>query len=564
MNSNRWIVFASCCVVFIYLFAFNSLPWFVFWSPDEGAKFIQFHTTCGIKAYLPYPGQSLDPEYNFYPDKPHYPQREADNMIKCHWPTLFPLVSRYFYDTFGIIGLYVIPLISGLLITMLAGRLTYLLLPAATSTAILAVGLSTPIFFYSLLFWEHTVVVLLGLTGLWLVIELYQTRYCQLATILSIFLLILATLMRVEMIVYMLALLSSLALTVLLQNRHKIGTEWKTIAVISIGILFLFGILVTTLPDRYSQIIETALVKVTDSQQWFNLPQEIRNLWINTSTEFSPAVDTSLTWLGLLGLVLAAIGAIRYPRQRWLIVISIITITGVSLYVLFLPQPYRNIHAIFLMSPFLVLAFLIVPYARALCYFETTVLALTIILYLFIGTAAVIARGGAGAAEFEWGPRYMLMFFPLAGIGAAVGAHYFYQQLTYRSHKIIFVGLAILTLFIGLEYQIRGIQEVQRTKQTIVAYAEIVEEAGTPVVTDVWWLPAVLAPRFVDQEIYTLPQQEDLHQWLNHTNGQVDSFMLVSQNPLNADFVQAAPHPIRITEEQIANNMFFIKFHTLR
>ena len=60
-------------------------------------------------------------------------------------------------------GLYLLPVVCGWLIAVLSGALATWLAPGLGPAAILLVGLATPVWFYSVVFWEHTLATLFGL-----------------------------------------------------------------------------------------------------------------------------------------------------------------------------------------------------------------------------------------------------------------------------------------------------------------------------------------------------------------------------------------------------------------
>jgi hypothetical protein len=241
----------------------------------------------------------------------------------------------------------------------------------------------------------------------------------------------------------------------------------------------------------------------------------------------------------------------------------------VSAYTLFSPQPYRIIDSIFLPAPYLVFAFLFLTYAYRERRFEATLLAATTILYLVLGTIAMSFFWGppdpnVGRPEpgLAWGSRYLLIIYPLAGICAVVGLHHFYQATSSYWHKRLLLGLVAPLLILAVSYQIRGVREVQVTKENLAAYSEALAATHQPVVTDLFWLPASLATRFAKQEMYTLAQRDDLYAWLELAEGQVETFVFASFSPLDLDkeFIQAAPYPIVPRGRRVVRGMSLVEF----
>src|SRR5262245_10872557 len=213
MLRHAWAVAAAILVLAVYAAVLSIMPKEAFWSPDEGAKFIQAHSIAwrnGFQYAIPYGAARLDPEYAFYPTRCRfediYPVQHPDGTVGFHWPIWFPLVTSLFARAFGPVGLYVIPLVSGWLVAVLAGYFIAAWSPALAPVAILAVGLATPIAFFSLTFWEHTLATLLALIALAVVVAAPpRRRQWTVWVILPI--LLVAAVLRVELSLFGVAVL---------------------------------------------------------------------------------------------------------------------------------------------------------------------------------------------------------------------------------------------------------------------------------------------------------------------------------------------------------------------
>ena len=165
-RDRRRALMALALVAIVYGLVLAQLPAHVFWSPDEGGKVLQLlnlRWQGGLAYDLPYPGRSLDRDLDFLP---HMMVLVDDGTIYSWWPIWFPLLSWPGHALLGTGGLYLLPLAAGLLVSWLAYLLLRRYEPAWAPLAIPLVGLGTPIFFYSLTFWEHTAAIALGLAGL--------------------------------------------------------------------------------------------------------------------------------------------------------------------------------------------------------------------------------------------------------------------------------------------------------------------------------------------------------------------------------------------------------------
>jgi hypothetical protein len=589
-SSDQWSLIAFFSILLLYLIAFSTLPKSVFWSPDEGAKFLDLHTLLNWRGgsiyQAPYPGQRLDPDYVFYPgasDQSAFPQPLADGQVDFSWSIWFPLISVIPFKLLGAPGLYLIPLISGLMIVALSGWLAHRFMPAATPLVIVTVGLGSPILFYALLFWEHTLATLLGLAALWSAIRAYELRGWRrwFALFLTCGLLIGAIALRSEMLPYAMALGTAWVLGLIIHQKQNAQT-WITFSPHQLLVITVIGLILSVLfvltfngifhflmkggwiGPRIGGGIVYGLSRLQEANFWHNfLGSYLLETLINAPwSGLGPIIPLWLAWLGLAGVILSGL-VLFIPRhiQSWLLMGCGLLIGSSSIYVLLLSQPYRSIHSLLLPIPYSVFAILMWRYARQQKSFQVTLLTVTTALYLTLGTIVLAVKlAERETAGLEWGQRYALTIYPLLGVCAVVGMYHFYQTTATKKSKQLLLGLSLVLLLVGIQYQMRGIREIQTTKNSLVAQATVMETIQQPIVTDLWWLSSALATRFVEQEIYTLSQREELYNWLNLAKGQANSFVFVSLGPLDDDFVKAAPQPIRLTREQVVRNLTFTEF----
>ncbi len=163
---------ALACVAAIYgVLAFLVLPQDAVFSSDEGLKFIQLQnfTRKGWRDFtIDYPGRDLDPELSYVPIN-NPPPLIRDGKIFAVYPIFFPLLATPLYQHLHYTGLYLIPLLSGLLTLALSAYLVRLTGEDDHWPVLLLIGLGTPLLFYSLLFWDHTLGTMLSTLALILV-----------------------------------------------------------------------------------------------------------------------------------------------------------------------------------------------------------------------------------------------------------------------------------------------------------------------------------------------------------------------------------------------------------
>ncbi len=174
---------AFACVVLVYVaLSFFVFPQDAFFSSDEGLKFIQvqnFVRKGWRDVTLDYPGRELDPDLRYVPIN-NPPTLIREGRLYAVYPIFFPLLATPIYRLLGYAGLYVIPLASGLLTLIITYRIARLTGGDGLSS-ILVLGLCSPIIFYSLVFWDHTLGTLLATLAVLLVVSsLEQPRWLPL------------------------------------------------------------------------------------------------------------------------------------------------------------------------------------------------------------------------------------------------------------------------------------------------------------------------------------------------------------------------------------------------
>ena len=131
-----------------------------FWITDNQNKFLQMEAIVesGYSDYsIPWNGAQFDPGLGLNPLPLPFTQ-VIEGRLYSQYPPLFAVVSSVPYRLFGFRGLYLLPLAGALLTLVGVGRLAGALGLERRwrQAAVLLVGLCTPLWFYSVVFWEHT------------------------------------------------------------------------------------------------------------------------------------------------------------------------------------------------------------------------------------------------------------------------------------------------------------------------------------------------------------------------------------------------------------------------
>ena len=528
-RDRRRALLALALVAIVYGLVLARLPGHVFWSPDEGGKVLQLLNLRweGELAYgLPYPGRVLDPEFDLMP---HMMALVDDGTIYSWWPIWFPLLSWPGYTLLGTYGLYLLPLAAGLLCSWLAYLLVRRYAPTWAPLAIPLVGLGTPIFFYSLTFWEHTAAIALGLAGLLLLPKEGQPKG-RAAT--AGLLLAGATILRPEML-----LLPAAVLVLLLREawRERKGRQ---------AAAFLLGCLVGVLPYfGFNLAVEgpllgrryggPALSQTTAVERIFEGKQQnasnaqpatrlfayarnkglqlIPNLIVGSAERQGPVLPGWLRWGGawlFVACLLLPWWPSRWPT--WPIYVLYSALLAFCVVLLAWPVPYQAFHGL-LIAPQIVFATWAwrrrpPPTGRLL-----SVTALVTLLFV----AAMLALGWEAAGGLQWGPRYLLLLFPLGSVLALLGIASLKQTIEDAELQRFVLSCFAFLFLVGVAFQARGLRTMGQEKERIAGWAaEIEERPRGALVTNLPWLPGVLPFQYAEQDWYVFYEAAGLEQWL--------------------------------------------------
>jgi hypothetical protein len=552
-------VLAAAVLLAIDVAVFAWLPRHVFWNPDEGAKYFILHTIGwdnGLTYALPYRGARLDPELRFYPRRPGspsdlYPASGPDGSIKITMPLWFPWLTMAPFRLLGISGLYIIPLLSGFLTALVAGWLTYSCAPALAPLAILAVGLGTPVCFYSFCFWEHTLATLLGTTAVALLVR--PGGRPRLAAVAIALLTTLTLLLRLEMIAFAVALLVGWAVATARRRTTDDSAAagdlrsgrrlliWGVGIVLAVLVVCALPLALPLLPTRhYQRVLDIPQVLAGTAHKLPFLADSVLAIWINLGGGEAAPLPSVWAWAGLIGVLLCFVAAFirAVCWEAAVIVCGLVLLLAVSFHLVSWPLPYRAVHGVFPIAPAIAFfAYGLTDAWRRRAYALLT-LATAAAAYLLIGTLAVfgfyVDSAGRYDAAFEWGPRFLLTLYPLMTVLTLVTLQSYWRSQRPAWLRRVVVVLVVFGLWVGGQFEARGILMLHDARSRL-ASLESTLPTTTPVVTDVWWLPSAVAPFFVTHEVYYAAGSADLRDWiaLAKRSG-VDTFVFVGEAWPNA------------------------------
>lgn len=545
---RRSLGLALAAIAVVYASIALALPAEVFWSPDEGTKLLQAlsRRDKGSRAAdIPYGGRGLDPDLTFYPRLLHprhpaalrsilYPQPTADGGVRVHWPVAFPAVSLVAYRAVGPRGLYLMPILGGLMAAAAAGAIGRTVAPSAAAPAALAVGLATPVLFLSQLFWEHTPATAYCLIGVLLLVRSGGKLGPRLVGAAAAFAVAVALRPETLLLVAVVPLALALMVERRPEGRRRLPRGWW---ILPAGACVFAAVVVGLRPDAGAVVIEglqsalaraRALVEIIEraSALLSPFPSRLTDAWFDLDAELGPALPRALARLGTTGaLVAVAAAALREPFRGWAVAAGGSLVLIPSLWVACSPEPYRAIHALILPAPYLVLVALLLrppPSARRPA---ALMLGLVMVFYLAIGTALAMTKMVGG---LEWGNRYLLTLTAIGAVVAVAGAATYGRRDGERRPRLAVVAVTVLCLVTGGLYQARGVRELIISKRVLDECRREVLEAGGPVVTDLYWLPAAIAGTFATRPVFTLAARDDLERWVGRVGRSVDRFRVIT------------------------------------
>lgn len=549
-SRQGWSIAAAAAVLAVLAGSLGAMPRHVFWSPDEGGKFFALSSigwNGGITVAAPYLGRGIDPDLRFYPRGRYqprsafpYPVTAADSSVRFHWPLWFPLASRPLFAAFGITGIYLLPLLSGWLMAVISGRIAGALAPRLAPATIVIVGWATPVWFYSLTFWEHTLAACAGMLALAVLVSAQAADDAvpaspggwgaPIAIIASLFV---AVLLRIEMMAFAAAALVIWAQAARAERgraaapgaeaglRRKVDQHRRTVAIAALaalvgGLLWLAA--VSALAPRQADLITSAPRRIGEGLWNLSaLPRSAVSILISSARDEGPMVAPA--WLGAAGLAVALCGLAPFLRRAWVeacvVLPALAIMLAFSLRLLTLGQGYRALHGFFPGAPFTIVwlyalagappgAWRLRTLARFALYYGGIAYAA---LFVFRGHRAGDIGGG-----LEWGARYLLALYPVLAVLAVAGMDSYARSNRPAWLRAAVTGLTACLAVAALYSEIRGVGMLRANRELLATWDRALQ-SERPIVTDVWWLPAALAPQFATKATYFVRGPRELRDW---------------------------------------------------
>lgn len=511
-----------------------------------------------------------------------YPVPKPDGSLRSPWPVYFSTLSGSLDKVFGEGGVYVLPLVGSILSVCLTGYLMGLWNPHLGPLAMVVVGLGSPLFFYSQVFWEHSMGTMLSLAALALLASSFRSRKWSITKLVFVALTAIAAVtLRAELLAWVVGL--ALAWGVSLwwgksESRvalvpRKTKLLYSGAIIIGSGVVILAVASVFLLNRRYQSEAQYWLARWSTGEKvpLDKMGQALPALLINTSLADGARLSENWGWIGMLMLVVCAIAPWMrsYKAQAALLLPALGCLGFMTACCLFSNEPYRALHSFILTMPLLALAPGVLPDVFRnrqnvhLLVASTAIFGMLISIF-FIIIARSLGEGGY-LPGLEWGNRYLLSFYPLLSVLAlAAVERYWKSSLPFFIRYTVLVMAVILGL-LGIQAQARGIWMLNESEKMLsLVDAELEKRRPQPVVTDVWWLPGSLAGYFTTYPLYSVNSPDGLADWLvavvneGETSATVVSHTIPDISILQSQLVVSSPNIILqvINIERLSSLLF--------
>ncbi len=482
------------------------LPRDVFWVTDEGNRFIQVQSLVRGRVEAPaveYPGRAIDPELRFLPDGGvHFLRRHG--AVLPYYPPYFPWLAAPLYEALGSWGLWVLPLASA------AGCLVvFVLLMAELGVdrwrwlGVLALGLGSPLLFYGLTFWEHSLSLLLVLGGLTLLLAgMRRERWA--VVLLAGVLLGLSTVLREEGYVVIAA---AVAAQLLAWRRvwPAVGLAggWLSVMLpLWLVQKHAFGAWLGFHAGIYDHMMGAGGLAG-------EIAGELHDAWFYLA-RLNP--DPWLAAVLCLPLVLLLVGPRRWRRAAlWAAVGAAAVAAGL---VIAAPEPFARVldtQVLLLHVPLLVIV--VVLAAPLWRHGAPARFALSLVALYSILAVVPLHRHDVGLI---WGPRHFLPVIPLVLALAMLAAERGDGPFPLRQLRLAVVALVVVSIALQLD----GVRLLAMKKEASERLVKVLEQSpGMPVVTDAFWLAEDAASLYYTRPFFFAYTDGDLVQLLGRLEG---------------------------------------------
>ena len=492
------------------------------WTTDNAAKFLQVEAilSSGFTSFaLPWPGRFLDPDFAFNPLPYHFSSVRGDELYSV-FPPVFSFVSAGPYAAFGHRGLYLLPLLSSLLMLLGVARLTRALGRgrATQQVAVLLCGLGTPVWFYSVTFWEHCLTACLCIWALLSFIRHLQSRagedsrrHLLIGSAIASF----AVYLRDDLYLFCAVLV---LLTVWAGAERRWANALTAAAMMALCLLPFWAWQWQTMGNPLGIHITTHLASATGiGEHLAARPKVFYNQFIAACP--IPPVSFFLT----LPFLFLWLRAPRYQSSdfqrampRFALLCSLSALVSLIGYLVWhgdIDYLLGSSNSLFAAAPFAVMGFLRCDAASEAEHQVRRWLRTAVLVYAGLYGLAASDLGSSGV---HWGNRYLLILYPIWAVQAAASIADWWH-LKGRSWQR---ASLVLIVCISVGAQLFSVQLLERKKTFSARLNEFVRERPEQiVVTDERWAPHELFDVFYNKAVFyaaTASRMDELMKKLRH------------------------------------------------
>ena len=466
-----------------------------FWIVDNANKYLQVRNIVDSDYRdfsLPWPGAEVDPELRYFSIPPPFAFLQGERAFSLY-PPLFAAVSSVPYRWLGPRGLYVLPLLFSVVCLAGVGRLAGALGagPGLRVGAVLAAGLTTPLWFYSNTFWEHALSLAFVVWGSVFFVRYLEEREPARLVAGSVSL-ALATWFREELVL----LFGVMALATLWRaGERRLRLLLLCGAAYLVALLPFFAFQWAALGHPLGFHVQSALSGSSDYLA--SRPLVLYRLLLAAH----PDVWVSCALLAPFALLLVARPRLDRSRFDRAIPLLAIAATVVGLVALSGFASGRIAEHLLASNSLLPAAPVI---ALALVRREGeesagadwlgSVIAGFILVY-WLAAPDISSQG------IHWGNRFLLVLYPLLATLAAINVGAWARSGPSRASWAPVVLVVVLGLGAQI-YSVRLLREAKAYSERLDA--EVARRHGAVIVTDLWWLGQTLPREYLRRPIFLL------------------------------------------------------------
>lgn len=548
-------------VLIAYVCFLQLTPEGCFWITDGGNKFVQlrsFSETGSIA--IDYPAEDIDPRKRFFPRGGHHFKSINDKMYSFY-PPYFSLISAPFYKLFGWNGIFIIPLFSTIACLFFVFKiLQFLRLPKERILLFLS-AFGTPLFFYSLTFWEHTLAVLLSTASVYLaLLALSGTRpglflslaggfigaaaafreesYVLLAAMVGAFM-ICSDQKRNSYLVSLFGGFLSAALPLWVFNYMMYG-----------HILGLHPVIYRELPGGPPLLsLQGAAMKVSNFFVYlFRFHAAGSNEQFLTTLLVIPFILATAT-----GVIMKKNGG--YILNFKILILAICTFSSLVLATLLITNPKPIINTLWTQSlvtsiPFVVFFFINLRNLLANPTFGIKFLTATSFFYI-VATCLCLNQRDMGVI---WSARHFLAIIPVLTVISWFSLLKMLDSAKREKMRIAFLSIMGLLAFSSIIVQGHGVKTLILKKHASEKLIQAASHTTTDIIlTDIFWLPAELASLYHFKKIMQIRSDSDVPALLElYSENNLQEYILaLSANPhyrrISNDALRRMLEPVNIT-----------------